>query len=448
MDFLPVVIAIVGALGVLFLLIMKLKLHAFVALLGVSIVLALAVGINPLEVGEVVEEGMGGVLGFVAIVVGLGAMFGEVLKVSGAARRIADTLVSAFGEKRVPWSLGFAGFIVAIPVFFDVGLVLLMPLVYRLVRQLKVALIVLALPLLAGLSAAHSFVPPTPGPVAAAGVLGADLGWVILFGVGAGIPAVIVAGVLYGQLVGRRITVGVPDSMGSGDDDEVDREPPPFWLVLAILLVPLVLILGNTFTEALVDEGTVFAQVMAVAGNPFVALIVALLLAFYVIGFRQKLDREALRSVATKALEPVGMILLVTGAGGVFGAVLEESGIDEGIEQLFEATGMPIILLGFLAAVAFRTALGSGTVAMVTASAIVAQVVADQDVSAPLLGAIVVAIGAGATVLSHVNDSGFWLVNRYLGIDEKQTLVAWTGMQTILGGVAFAIVLGASFFLT
>lgn len=440
MDILPLTLLIVGAIAVLFLLIMKLKLHAFVALLAVSIITALAVGIEPLEVGEIVEEGMGGVLGFVAIIVGLGAMFGQVLKVSGSAQRIADTLVKAFGEKRVPWSLGLSGFIIAIPVFFDVGLVLLMPLVYRLAKRIGTGLVVLGLPLLAGLSAAHSFVPPTPGPVAVAGVLGADLGWVILFGLAAGLPAVIVAGVFYGRFIGAKVEVEIPDE--DGDDDE-EREGPPFALVLSILLVPILLILGGTVATEILQEGTA-AQVLGLIGDPFVALIIALLLAFYVLGMRQGLGRSELQSVATKALEPVGMILLVTGAGGVFGAVLEESGIGGGLEELLSATGMPVIVLAFLAAMAFRVALGSSTVAMVTSAAIVEQTISVDEMSGPMLGAIVVAIGAGATVLSHVNDSGFWLVNRYLNLDEKQTLLVWTVMQTLLGLVAFAVVFGIS----
>lgn len=445
MDILPLTLIIVGAIGVLFLLIMKLKLHAFVALLAVSIIVALAVGIEPLEIGEIVEEGMGGVLGFVAIVVGLGAMFGQVLKVSGSAERIADTLVKAFGEKRVPWSLGLSGFIIAIPVFFDVGLVLLMPLVYRLAKRLGASLIVLGLPLLAGLSAAHSFVPPTPGPVAAASVIGADLGWVILFGLLAGLPAVAIAGVYYGRFIGNRVEVEIPDA--ESDDDDETKEGPGFALVLSILLVPLVLILGGTIASEIMDEDNPVAQVLGLIGNPFVALIVAVLLAFYILGMHQGLDRGDLQSVATKALEPVGMILLVTGAGGVFGAVLEESGIDDGLEEVLSATGMPVIVLAFLAAAAFRVALGSGTVAMVTSAAIVEQVASGEDLSGPMLGAIVVAIGAGATVLSHANDSGFWLVNRYLNLDEKQTLLVWTGMQTILGVVGFAVVLAISLFL-
>ncbi|AVZ40955.1 MULTISPECIES: GntP family permease [unclassified Dietzia] len=457
-------LTVLGAVGTLFLLIMGLKLHAFVSLLIVSIVTALIVGIPPAEIVEVVEDGMGGVLGFVAIIVGLGAMFGQVLRVTGAADRIADTLVTAFGERRVPWSLGLTGLIVAIPVFFDVALVLLIPLVYTLATRLKKSLIIFALPLLAGLSAGHSLIPPTPGPVAAAGIVGADLGWVILLGIVAAVPAVILSGVVYGRFIGARIDVGVPEGMeeeardqagggdgADGDDDEEqsseDRleNAPGFGLILTILAVPLLLILGNTATEALVDPETPIAQVMALVGDPIVALIIAVLLAFYVLGMRHGLDRGDLQSVASAAFTPVGLILLVTGAGGVFGEVLEQSGVGDAIEEVFQGLGFPVLLLAFLSAVVLRVALGSSTVATVTAAAIVAQTLGGQDLSAPMLAAVVVAIGAGATVLSHVNDSGFWLVNRFLGLTEKQTLLTWTAMQTIMGGTAFLTVFALSF---
>lgn len=444
MDSVPLLITIVLAVVVLAVLIMGLRLHAFVALLAISIITGLIVGIEPAELMEVVEDGMGGVLGFVAIIVGLGAMFSEVLRVTGAGQRIADTIVEAFGEKRVPWSLGASGFIVAIPVFFDVGLVLLMPIVYRLVKRTGAGLVALGLPLLAGLSAAHSLVPPGPGPVAAAGVLGADLGWIIVFGIAGGIPAVIIAGILYGRFLDGRVSLEVPADIAEGDDDAEDREPPSFRLVLTILMVPIVLILLGTLAEMLLEEGHVLAQIAAVVGNPFTALLVAVLLAFYVLAIRSGLSLKDLEPVATKALAPVGMILLVTGAGGVFGEVLQASGVDTTLEEFVSAVGWPLILVAFIAAALFRVALGSATVATVAAASIIAEIAGEQYLSAPLLGAIVVAIGAGSTALSHFNDSGFWLANRYMNMDSRQTLLVWTVMQTILAVVAFVVVFAIS----
>ncbi|GFZ80652.1 GntP family permease [Nesterenkonia alkaliphila] len=443
MSTIGLLLSIVGAVVVLFLLIMGLKLHAFVALLVTSILTAVVVGVPLGDVIEVVEEGMGGVLGFVAIIVGLGAMFGQVLRVTGAAEKIADTLVESFGEKRLPSSLGLTGFIVAIPVFFDVVLVLLMPLLYTLARRAEVALLTLAIPLLAGASIAHSLVPPTPGPVAAAGVLGADLGWVILLGIVASIPAVILGGVLYGKFIGARIQVGAPDE-GDSDDEEEDQpssdSTPSFGMILSILAVPLLLILGNTVAEAVMDEDQLVAQIIALVGDPIVALIIGVLLAFYVLGMRHGLGREELQTVASKALEPVGLIILVTGAGGVFGEVLEQSGVGEALENTLGDLGIPVILTAFVAAALLRVSLGASTVATVTAAAIVAPMVEGGDFSPAMIGAIVVAVGAGSVIFSHVNDSGFWLVNRYLGLTEKQTLASWSVMQTILSVVAFGTV--------
>ncbi|GAA1168160.1 GntP family permease [Nesterenkonia sandarakina] len=436
-------LTIAGAVVVLFLLIMQLKLHAFVALLLTSILTAVIVGIPLHEIIDTVEEGMGGVLGFVAIIVGLGAMFGQVLRATGAAEKIADTLVEAFGEKRLPWSLGATGLILAIPVFFDVLLVMLMPLVFSLVRKAQTTLVVLALPLLAGISAGHSLVPPTPGPVAAAGVLGADLGWVIALGLAASVPAVILGGVFYGKFISRYVTVGVPEDLDQDDEDEDGPESdstPSFPLILTILAIPLALILGNTASEALLDEDHMVTQVLALVGDPIVALIIAVLLAFYVLGARRGLGREDLQKVASSALTPVGLILLVTGAGGVFGQVLEDSGVGEALEETVGGLGVPVIVLAFLTAALLRIALGSGTVATVTAAAIIAPLLEGGEHTAGMVAAVVVAIGAGATVLSHVNDSGFWLVNRYLGLNEKQTLMTWTAMQTILGVTAFGTV--------
>lgn len=452
---------VAGGVAMLLFLVMGLKLHAFVALLVVSIIVALLTDIPLANIADVVEDGMGGTLGFVAVVVGLGAMFGEVLRSTGGAERIAETLVDRFGERRVPWALALTGLIVAIPVFFDVALVLLIPLVYSLAQRYGRSVVYYGIPLLAGISAGHSLIPPTPGPIAAAGVIGADLGWVILFGLAASIPAVIVGGVFYGKWIGSRIEVGVPEEMaaehgqrsagGDGDtdeDSEQDTRPrPSFLLVLTIILVPLVLILLNTGSEALLPEGDTVREVLGFVGDPFVALIVAVLLAFYVLGLRYGKSRSDLQKVATKALEPVGMILLVTGAGGVFGEVLQESGVGDALEDVLQATNVPVILLAFGAALLLRVALGSATVATVTAAAIVAPTIEGAEMSAPMLGAIVVAISAGATMLSHVNDSGFWLVNRFLGLTEKQTLQSWTVMQTILGLVSFGVVLAATPFL-
>lgn len=439
-----------GGVALLLFLVMRLKLHAFVALLIVSFLVALAAGIPLGDIISTIEEGMGGALGFIAIVVGLGAMFGEMLRVTGGAEQIANRLITGFGESRAQWALALTGFIVAIPVFFDVGLIILIPLVYTIAQRAGRSLLHYAIPLIAGLAVTHSFVPPTPGPVAAAGILGADLGWVILFGLLAGIPAVIVGGVLFGRYIGGKIHLEVPEYMQI-DEEELERAEgrptPSFGLTISTILLPLALILINTVSGVALPEDGRTAQVLALVGDPFVALTLAVLMSFYVLGARHGYSLNEVQGVATKALEPVGLIILVTGAGGVFGEVLVQSGMDQALQGLLEATAMPVIVLGFLAAVLVRVSLGSATVSLVTSASIVAPVVESGDFSAPLLGALVIAIASGATVLSHVNDSGFWLVSRYLGMNEGQTLRSWTVMETIIGLVGFGVVLVISLFL-
>lgn len=438
------------AIALILVLVIWLRMHAFVALLLVSLLAALAAGIPPQDIVGVVEEGMGGTLGFIAIVVGLGAMFGEILRITGGAQQIADGLMRLFGEDRAQWALGLTGLVVAIPVFFDVGLIILISMVYALVQRGGRPLLYYAIPLIAGLAAAHSFIPPTPGPVAAAGVLGADLGWVILFGLIAAVPAVIFGGIFFGRYIAGKIEVGVPEYMQL-DEEEFDESSgktrPTFGLTLSIILVPLVLILTNTVSGVVLPEESAAARAIALVGDPITALIVAVLLAFYVLGVRHGYSLDEVQNIATKALEPVGLIILVTGAGGVLGAVLQESGIGEALTGILEATNLPIVILAFFAAVVIRVSIGSATVSLVTAASVISPVIAAGDYSAPLVGAIVIAIASGATVLSHVNDSGFWLVSRYLGLNEKQTLRSWTVMETIIGCVGFVVVLILSFFL-
>ncbi len=440
------------AVAAILFLVIVVRLHAFVTLLIVSFFTAIIAGIPLADIIDTIEEGMGGVLGYIAIVVGLGAMFGEMLRITGGAEQIARTLVGAFGEQRIQWALGLTGFLVAIPVFFDVGLIILIYLVFSLSQNLRRSTLYYAIPLLAGLAVTHAFIPPTPGPVAAASIIGADLGWVILWGTIAGIPAVIVGGVYFGKYIGNKINVGVPEYFLIAEEqaeeaEEGEKETPSFGVVVFIILIPLVLILANTLADLALPEDSGLRTAITLVGHPFSALTIAVLLAFYWLGVRHGYSREEVQGIASAALQPVGLIVLVTGAGGVFGAVLSESGIGDAMQQVLEATALPVVMLAFLAAVVIRVSLGSATVSIVTSASIVAPLVEVGDYSAPLIGAIVIATASGATVLSHVNDSGFWLVSRYLGINEKQTLQSWTVMVTIVGLVGFAVTLVASFFL-
>lgn len=453
-------IAVLGIALLLFLVIFA-RIQAFLALLIASIFVGLVGGIPPGEIADVIQQGMGNTLGYIAIVIGLGAMFGELLQASGGAETISNTLVKNFGKERVPWALGFTGLLVAIPVFFDVALILFIPLIYSLARKTGRSLLYYGIPLVAGIAVAHSFIPPTPGPVAVAALLGADLGWVILFGLTAGIPAMIVGGIFFGRYISHQIHLDVPETLAAASSEAVQQEeaaeiaeehaahskaPPGFGMVLTILAVPMVLILLNTVSEIVLPEDSVVRSWMNFIGHPFTALILAALLSFYFLGTRQGYSSREVMKLATRSLEPVGLIILVTGAGGVFGRVLIATGIGDALANLMAASNLPIILLAFLIATVVRVSQGSATVSMVTAAGLMAPVVSAGDYSAPLVGLITIAIACGATVLSHVNDSGFWLVGRFFDMTEAQTLRSWTVMETIVGCVGFLVVFVISFF--
>jgi Gnt-I system low-affinity gluconate transporter len=302
------------------------------------------------------------------------------------------------------------------------------------------------IPLVSGIAVAHAFIPPTPGPVAVASLLNADLGWVIFFGLIGGIPAT-AAGVLYGTFIARRIVVPVPEYMRveiPAEDPTSRRRQPGFGMVVSIIALPLVLILLNTASGVVLAEGSLLREWMSFIGHPFTALLFAALLAFYFLGTRLGFSADEVQRVATKSMEPVGMIILLTGAGGVFGYVLVATGVGDALVDLMAASNLPIILFAFLIATVVRVSQGSATVAMVTTAGLMAPIVQTVDVSAPMLGAVTIAIACGATVLSHVNDSGFWLVSQFMGLSEKETLQSWTVMETIVGLTGLFVMLVVS----
>lgn len=438
------ILAALGSIIVLLYLVMKLRLHAFVALLVVSGLVGLATGMSVDDLLDTIEKGMGGTLGFVATVVGLGAMFGKMLEVSGGVDRLASTLLDRFGENRSQWAMGITGFLVAIPVFLDVAFIILVPLIYALTRRTGRSLLYYGIPLLAGLAVTHSFIPPTPGPIAVAELIGADLGYVILFGAICGLPAMIIAGPLFGRWIGKRIDAQIPDYMELPREKRDSQGLPSFKLILSIILLPLALIVLNTVSGVLLPEDSPVLAALTFLGHPFVALTLATLLAFTLLGTRRGMSREQVMEVATKALEPAGIIILVTGAGGVFKQVLIDSGVGDVMGDIMANSALPPILLAFLISTAVRIIQGSATVAMITAAGLMAPVISTLDLEGPVLGLIVIAIASGATVLSHVNDSGFWLVNRYFGLTETQTLKSWTVMETIIGlvGLGMALIIG------
>ncbi|MFB7271583.1 GntP family permease [Streptomyces sp. NPDC056244] len=452
----------IAALGIalLLLLIIKVRLQPFVALLGVSIAVGLGAGLSVTELfGTVqksaavsmIETGMGGILGHVAIIIGLGTMLGAILEVSGGAEVLSTRLLNLFGEKRAPLAMGVTGVVFGIPVFFDVGIFVLAPIVYAAAKRSGKSVVLYAMPLLAGLSMTHAFLPPHPGPVAAAGLFGVDLGWVILMGIVVGVPSVIAAWV-YAAWIGKRLFVEVPQDMVEAAAEAkaavaaeqaasgtAPRERPvALGTVLAIIGTPLVLILLATFSSIALDPST-GRSVIEFFGHPFVALTIALLLAYYLLGLRRGWSRGSLERVSTASLKPVGNILLVVGAGGVFGAVLKGSGIADALADTFNDVGLPVILLAWLISVVLRVAQGSATVAIVTTAGIVVPLVEGHGYSQAHLALVIMAISAGSIFASHVNDGGFWMVAKYFGISERDTLKSWTVLETVLSVAGFVV---------
>ncbi|MYT33427.1 MULTISPECIES: gluconate:H+ symporter [unclassified Streptomyces] len=453
----------VAALGIalLLFLIMKVRLQPFVALLGVSLAVGLAAGLSVTELfGTVqrsdavslIETGMGGILGHVAIIIGLGTMLGAILEVSGGAEVLSARLLALFGERRAPLAMGLTGLLFGIPVFFDVGIFVLAPLVYAAARKSGRSIVLYAMPLLAGLSMTHAFLPPHPGPVAAAGLFKVDLGWIILMGVVCGVPAVLAAWA-YAAWIGRRLFVPVPQDMAEAAEEAratvaaeqaegggaaLREKPVALGTVLAIIGTPLVLILLATFSSIALPPST-GRSVVEFLGHPFVSLTLALLLAYYLLGVRRGWSRRSLEAVSTASLKPVGNILLVVGAGGIFGAVLKGSGVATALSDTFHHVGLPVIVLAYLLSLVLRVAQGSPTVAIVTTAGIVLPLVEAQGLSQARLALVIMAISAGSIFASHVNDGGFWMVGKYFGISERDTLKTWTVLESVLSLAGFAV---------
>ncbi|MFG2816743.1 GntP family permease [Streptomyces sp. NPDC048410] len=468
LDGTPGLLTVAGiGIALLLFLIIKVRLQPFVALLTVSITVGLLAGLSVTELfGTVqrsdavstIESGMGGILGHVAIIIGLGTMLGAILEVSGGAEVLAGRLLRLFGEKRAPLAMGLTGLIFGIPVFFDVGIFVLAPLVYAAAKRGGKSILLYCLPLLAGLSMTHAFLPPHPGPVAAAGLLHVQLGWVVLMGVICGIPAVLAAWA-FAAWIGRRIFVPVPQDMVEAAEEareavlaeqrasgvEPAEKPVPLGTVLAIIGTPLILILAATFSSVALDPSTV-RSVIEFFGHPFVALTIALVLAYYLLGIRRGWSRKSLENVSTASLKPVGNILLVVGAGGVFGAVLKASGVAQALSDTFNGVGLPVIVLAYLISLVLRVAQGSATVAIVTTAGIVAPLLAEGDHSQAFTALVIMAISAGSIFASHVNDGGFWMVAKYFGITERDTLKTWTVLESVLSVAGFAVAAVVSLF--
>ncbi|MFT7633911.1 MAG: H+/gluconate symporter-like permease [Mariniblastus sp.] len=539
----------VSAIAILLVLILAVRVHAFIALILASYYVGMMSGMDLLMINESIKSGMGGILGFVATVVGLGAIFGKLLEASGGAEALAYSLLKRFGDKNASWAMVITGFLVSIPVFLDVALVILIPIVYALTRKTGKPILYFGMPLLAGLAVTHAFVPPTPGPIMVAEQLGANMGLVILYGVLIGFPAAVLAGPVFGSFISKKITKGIPAEFSQDELSKkfAEHELPSFTRVFLIILLPIVLILIQAVTSevfkppktsvailtaavpesiaasdsprmnfvveqegylidfvdhagqpssvntSLIDvhqndlntlvklldshrESTVLTsqqqaeilkvgllvtgysenvpppprilQIIGFVGHPFTALIIAIFAAAIFLAKRQGFSRNEIMELSNSALAPAGIIILVTGAGGVFKQILIDSQVAQVLSEAIVQSNVNIVLLAYLIAALVRIAQGSATVAMVTAAAIIAPLLpAMVDLSSSDYALLTISIAAGATVLSHVNDSGFWLVSKFFGLTEKETLMSWTILETIISIVGLIGALALSYVL-
>ena len=444
LDTTRLVIAAIIGLALLLVLIIKFKVHAMLSILIGAIAIGLIAGMPFEEIVTAVDDGIGNTLKGIALLVGLGSMFGAILEASGGAQTLAVTMVKKFGDEKAAWALGITGLVISIPVFFDAGLIILIPLAFSLAKRTKKSSLFYAIPLLAGLAVGHAFIPPTPGPVLVATMLNVELGWVILVGVCCGFFAMIVAGPVWGAICGKKFYVPVPDQIANQEDID-ESKLPSFASVVTIIMIPLVLIILKS-VAGVVPALAGVAPLFNFLGQPFAALLIATLAAMFILGTRHGYTMPELEKILTKSLEPTGLILLVTACGGVLRYILQYSGLGEIIGNAVASINLPIVIVAFLVAALVRICVGSATVAMTMAAGIVAAMPEIASLSPMYLACVVPAVAGGATVCSHFNDSGFWLVRSLIGLDEKTTLKTWTIMETLVGGTGFIVALIISFF--
>jgi gluconate:H+ symporter, GntP family len=436
------------AIALLVFLITVVKLNPFLALIIGGLTVGAIAGENLLVVIASFTTGFGTTAAGVGVLIALGAMFAKLLADSGGADQVVDTIVGRASGRALPWAMAAVGAIIGLPMFFEIGLVLLMPVIYLVARRAQVSLITVGIPALAGLSAMHGFVPPHPGPVTAIGLLNADLGVTLGLGILVAIPTIIVAGPLYGTIAGRWVVIEPPDTFGSGDGEGMSREPvaldqrPSFTMTIGTILLPVVLMLAKAMTNIVIDDPEDrVQQVFDVIGAPFVALLIGVLVAMVTFGVNVGMDRDKLAESVSSSLPPIAGILLIVSAGGGFKQVLVDSGIGTLLADWARDANVSVLLLSWVLAVLIRLATGSATIATITASSLIIDLVAGMSTGEVSL--VVLAVGAGSLFFSHVNDAGFWLVNQYFGMTVGQTIKTWSVMETVLSvsGLIFVLLL-------
>ncbi len=434
--------AMLAILG-LVVLVARFKLNAFLALTLAALFVGLCSAMPPLRVAKAFQEGVGNTLGFIAIVVGLGTMLGKLLSESGGAEVIASTFVRTLGTNRLHWTLMAVGFVVGLPVFFGVGVVLLMPILATLVRDTRRPLLFLGIPMIAGLSVSHGLIPPHPGPMLAIEQLGADVGKTILYALLIGVPTAIVAGPIFGKFIAEKVPVSLSGINAAPVNRRDGLHRPSFATALMTILLPVVLMLATTIADVSLPKDNAVRIWLDFVGSPAVAMLCATLVALYTFGIACGFTRADLLKFTDECVGPAAGIILVVGAGGGFSKVLDESGTGAVLAQAARTLPVSLLLLGWLIAAAIRVAVGSATVAIALAASLVAPMAAAAPGTNREL--LVLSLGAGSLILSHLNDGGFWFVKEYFGMTVTQTLKSWTVMETIISVVALVLVLALDF---
>ncbi|MFG2000321.1 GntP family permease [Spirillospora sp. NPDC048911] len=452
------VLAALLGIGLIVVLITWLKVHPFLSLTLGSLTVGLVAGLPMADTVKGFGEGFGSTAASVGALIALGAMFGKLLADSGGADQIVDTIVGRAGPRALPWAMALVGALIGLPMFFEIGLVLLMPVIFLVARRSGLSLIQVGIPALAGLSAMHGLVPPHPGPLVAIDALKADLGVTLGLGVLVALPTIAVSGPLFARYAARWVNVPAPELYRTAENgsengaeadpeadpgkDEPERSRPSFGLTLGTVLLPVVLMMGKALADILADEGTRVRTVLDNLGTPLVALLIAVVVAMFTLGLGSGMDRGRIATSLERSLPPIAGILLIVAAGGGFKQTLIDTGIGKLVADWVDGSGMSVLLLAWVVAVLIRLATGSATVATVTASGIMAPLVTTLSTGETSL--LVLAIGAGSLFFSHVNDAGFWLVKEYFGLSVGQNIKTWSLMETIISvsGLVFVLALG------
>jgi len=462
------VLAALAGIALIVVLITVAKLHPFLALIFGGLTVGIVAGVNIGDVLESFADGFGTTAAGVGVLIALGAMFAKLLADSGGADEIVDTIVGHASPRALPWAMALVGAIIGLPMFFEIGLVLLMPVIYLVARRSQLSLVTVGIPALAGLSAMHGLVPPHPGPLTAIDLLGADLGITLALGVAVAIPTVIVAGPLFGKLAGRWVVLDVPDRFDADDFSgeggagaaagEVEaggsgaatqtatrtqRQRPSFGVTLFSVLLPVALMMGKALVDIFIDdENNLLRQTFDIIGRPLMALLIAVVVGMFTLGRGAAMTRDQIAKCLETSLPPVAGIILIVAAGGGFKQVLVDTGIGTKLAEWATAAHISVILLAWVLAVLIRLATGSATVATITASSLMLGLV--EGMSTGEISLIVLAVGAGSVFFSHVNDAGFWLVKEYFGMSIGQTIKTWSMMETVLSvtGLVLVLVLG------